>query len=95
MRDTNKMNIAKKLITGIFKKNDELREIDDYVFLQIIRSGIEEAAKNDKDPYNELLNHAIKNYVDAWLNSADEDDFDVDQERQKAKATFMKYFESK
>ena len=54
------MNIAKKLITGIFKKNDELREIDDYVFLQIIRSGIEEAAKNDKGLYNELLNHAIK-----------------------------------
>ena len=42
------MKIAKKLLPGIFRKNDELIEVDDDVFLQIIRAGIEEAAKNDK-----------------------------------------------
>jgi hypothetical protein len=91
------MDIAKQLLTGIFRKNDKLGEIEDEIFLQLIKSGIEEAAKNDKGLYNDLLNHAIKNYVDAWLDSAaeDEDEFDVDQERKEAKATFMKYFKSK
>ncbi|MBT6501509.1 MAG: hypothetical protein HOK67_16560 [Deltaproteobacteria bacterium] len=91
------MKIAKQLLTGIFRKNHELGEVDDEVFLEIIRSGIEVAAKNDKGLYNELFDHTIKNYVDAWLDAAaeDEDEFDVDQERKEAKATFMKYFDSK
>ena len=86
------MNIVKNLFTGIFNKNHELMEIDDAVFLQLIRSGIEEAAKNDKNLYNELLNHAIKNYVDAWTDATAEDEFDVAYERKEAKATFIKYF---
>lgn len=91
------MDIAKNLITGIFRKNNELAEIDDADFLQLIRSGIEEAAKDDKGLYHELLDHAIKNYVDTWLNSAedDEDEFDVEQEIKRAKATFMKYFKGR
>ena len=89
------VNIAKKLITGIFRKNHELAEIDDEFFLQLIKSGIEEAANDDKDLYNELFDHAIKNYVDAWLDAAAEDEFDVDHERKEAKATCIKYFNGK
>jgi hypothetical protein len=60
MWNIKKLNIAKRLITGIFRKNHELMEIDDDVFLKIIRSGIEEAAKNDKGLYNDLLDHSVK-----------------------------------
>ena len=97
MRDTNKMNIVKNWSQEYSGKNNELGEVDDEVFLQIIRSGIEETAKNDKGLYNELFDHAIKNYVDSWLDSAaeDDDEFDIDQERKEAKETFMKYFSSK
>ena len=68
------MNIAKQLLTGIFRKNHELGEIDDEVFLELIQSGIKEAAKNDKGLYNEFFDHTIKNYVDACLGAAAEDD---------------------
>ena len=97
MRDTNKMNIVKNWSQEYSGKNNELGEVDDEVFLQIIRSGIEVAAKNHKGLYNELFDHPIKNCVDSWLDSAaeDDDEFDVDQERKEAKATFMKYFQSK
>jgi len=89
-----KIEVAKNLITGIFCKNHELSEIDDSIFLQIIRSGIEEAAKDESGIYEELLEHAIKKYTDIWLDttSEDENEFDVDQEKEEARATFMKYF---
>ncbi len=88
------LEVAKNIITGIFCKNHELSEIDDSIFLQIIRSGIEEATKDENGIYEELLEHAIKKYIDIWLDMAskDENEFDVDQEKEEARATFMKYF---
>ena len=50
----------------------------------------------DTHRYDELLEHTVKEYTDIWLEYAreDEDDFDINHESDKARKTFMKYFES-
>ncbi len=90
----NKFKAAKNVISGIFSKNYELGEINDTLFLQIIKAGIDEAAKEEYGISEELTEHAINKYTDIWLNSMEEDEneFDVDHEKEKARATFMKYF---
>jgi hypothetical protein len=87
------METAKRLITGIFRKNDELRDVDDDIFIALIRSGIEEAGQDNNTFYEDLLSHALKLYVDAWLADAETDeDFDRAQETKNATETFMRYF---
>ncbi len=90
------MNIetAKKLLTGIFYKNYSLREIDDSIFIQIIRSGIEEACDGKDEPREELLEHAIKKYTKVWLKSAAENEYEFDTEKEKkaARIKFLKYY---
>ena len=50
------MEIAKKIISGIFQKNYELGEIDDSIFIQIIKSGIEKTGSTNIK--NILYKHA-------------------------------------
>ena len=87
---------AKKVLTGIFKKNQEMMEPDDSIFIPLIKRGIEEASRNDKEIYDELLEYTVKIYTDTWLKyaSEDEEEFDPDHESKKAKRTFMEYFEA-
>jgi len=94
MDNASNMETAKRLITGIFRKNDELRDIDDDVFIALIRSGIKEAGKDNDALHEDLLSHALKLYVDAWLADAETDeDFDRAQETKDATEAFMRYFE--
>ncbi len=90
------LETARRLITGIFIKNQEMMEPDDTIFIPLIKGGIEEASRNDKTIYDELLEHAVNEYTDIWLKYArdDEDEFDPDLESEKAKKTFMEYFEA-
>ena len=90
----NDLEVSKRLLTGIFAKNHELCDIDDSIFIQLIRSGIEEAGKNDKNIYKELLDHAIGIYIDEWLEYALRRDEkpDLDFEASKAKKAFLKFF---
>jgi hypothetical protein len=89
-----KLELSKKLLTGIFDMNNELREIDDSIFILVIKSGIEKAANGDKEIYNELLEHAVDLYTAEWLRQAVEDDDDIDLgfEKSEAKRAFMKFF---
>ena len=91
------LEITKRLITGIFAKNNELCEVDDSIFIQLVRAGIEEAAKDDKNIYTELFDHAIKLYIDEWLEYAlkDEKRPDLDIEASDSKKAFLKYFSKK
>lgn len=88
------LEISKKLLTGIFAKNHELHDIDDSIFIQLIRAGIEEAAKDDKNIFSELLDHSIRLYIDEWLEYAikDEERPDLDIEASNAKKAFLKFF---
>jgi hypothetical protein len=90
----NDLEISKNLLTGIFAKSHKLCEIDDSIFIQLIRAGIEEAGKNDINIYKELLDHAIGIYIDEWIEYAlkDEERSDLDIEASKAKKAFLKYF---
>lgn len=89
------LETTKKLITGIFKKNHEMMEPDDSIFIPLIKKGIEEASRNDRMIYEELLEHALKEYSEIWLKCAreDDDDFEFARESEAARKTFMKYFE--
>ncbi len=89
------LEVAKKLITGIFEKNHQLIAIDDYVFIPMIRSGIETAAAGDDRIYEELLNHAIELYQKIWLEQAEESEevFDAEHEKITAKEEFLGYMD--
>jgi hypothetical protein len=91
------LEVGKKLLTGIFSKNDELCEIDDSIFIPLIKAGIEEAARDVNAIYEELLEHAVKLYTDRWLElaSEDEDEPDLEIEETEARRTFLKYFNDK
>ena len=88
------IEIAKRLITGIFNKNYSLSEIDDSIFIQIIRSGIEEAADGRNELLEEMLKHAIQKYTDIWLKAAAEDEYEFDTEKEKnaARIEFLEYY---
>ncbi len=83
------MEIAKKIISGIFQKNYELGEIDDSIFIQIIKSGIEKAGSTDR--INTLYKHSLIEYVNIWIEDAKEGE-DVEKEKKKAKKTFIEYW---
>ena len=51
----NELELCEKILIGIFSKNHVLREIDDSIFIQLIKAGIDEAAKGDKVIYDNLL----------------------------------------
>ena len=90
----NDLEVSKRLLTGIFAKNHELHDMDDSIFIQFIRAGIEEAAKDDKNIYSELLDHSIRLYIDEWLEymlRRDENP-DLDIEASKAKKAFLRFF---
>jgi hypothetical protein len=85
------MEIAKKIISGIFKKNYEFGETDDSIFIPIIKSGIEKVGSPDKK--NTLYNHALIEYVNIWLEYAkEEEDVDLEKEKKEAEKTFIKYW---
>lgn len=88
------MELSKNLLAGIFAMNNQLAEIDDSVFIQIIKAGIDLAAAGDARIHAQLLEHAIALYTEIWLQQAFEDDEDVDvaTEKEEARETFMKYY---
>ena len=87
------LELSKNLLAGIFAMNNQLADIDDSVFVQIIKAGIERAASGDVRVHAQLLEHAIALYTETWLQQAFEDDEDADLEMEKneARETFMKY----
>ncbi len=97
IRSNKEINIAKLLITGIFRQNDKLCEIDDSIFIPIIKAGILYAstASNNKDEIrSQLLEHAISEYIKTWLKHAQEDDENIDEdiEINNARQTFLEYY---
>lgn len=90
----NDIEIAKKMITGFFNKNYELSEIDDSIFIPIIRSGIEEAADGKNELLKELLEHAINEFTEVWLKSVeeDEDEYDIEHEKKEARLEFLNFY---
>lgn len=77
------MEIAKKIISGIFQKNYELGEIDDSIFIQIIKSGIEKAGSTDR--INELYKHSVTKYVNIWIEDVKEGEYVEKKKRKKQK----------
>lgn len=75
--------------------NNQLGEIDDSIFLQIVKSGIKNASAGDKKIYDELIAHAIDLYTAEWLRMAaeDEEEPNLEFEKTEAKTTFMNYFD--
>ncbi|WPD24414.1 MAG: hypothetical protein SD837_07575 [Candidatus Electrothrix scaldis] len=88
----NELELCEKILIGIFSKNHELREIDDSIFIQLIKAGIDEAAKGDKVIYDNLLEYAIMLYTTDWLEAALEDKGEPDLETEKslARKEFLK-----
>ncbi len=88
------LELSKKLLAGIFAMNNQLGDIDDSVFIQIIKAGIDSAAAGDARIHAQLLEHAIALYTEIWLQQAFEDDEDVDvaMEKEEARETFMEYY---
>ena len=93
----NNLELCKKILTGIFTKNNEFRDIDDSIFIQLIRAGIEEAAKDNNVTHDALLEHAIKLYITEWVEMAieDEDDPDLEEEKREAREKFFDYWNAK
>jgi len=90
----NNTEIAKKMITGIFNKNYSLKEIDDSIFIPIIKSGIEAAADGKEEILKELIEHAIKEFTDIWLEAEPESEYDIEQEKIDARTGFLNYYNS-
>ena len=93
----NDLELCKKILTGIFTKNNELRDIDDSIFIQLIRAGIEEATKDNNVNHDSLMEHAIMLYITEWVEMAieDEDDPDLDEEKRVAREEFLDYWNAK
>ena len=88
------IDLLKDFITAVFQKNHELAEIDDSNFFPIIKNGIESPSiKGSPQTYNEILEHAISEYVKCWVQSAIEDGAtDLEQEKKDARKEFLKYY---
>ena len=93
----NDLELCKKILTGIFSKNNELRDIDDSIFIQLIRAGIEEATKGNSVTYDSLLEHAMTLYTTEWLKMEleDEENLDWDEEKTLAREEFLDYWNAK
>ena len=90
----NTINITKNFITGIFQKNAELTEIDDSVFITILRHAIE-TASSEKKIQDDLLAHSQNLYIADWLQSALHDEgMNYDEEKETADAIkkFTEYY---
>ncbi len=90
----NNLEPCKKILTGIYTKNSKLHEIDDSIFLQLIRAGVEEVAGNDSDIRDALLDHVRTLYITEWVQMAirDEENPDLDEEKKVAREEFMDYW---
>ncbi|SDB20250.1 hypothetical protein SAMN05660653_00958 [Desulfonatronum thiosulfatophilum] len=88
------IELSKNLLAGIFAMNNQLAEIDDSVFIQIIKAGIDRAATGDARVHAQLLEHAIALYTESWLQQAfeEDEDADVEMEKNEARESFMKNY---
>jgi len=88
------IDLLKDFITAVFQKNQELSAIDDGDFFPIIKNGIESPSiKGSPQIYNEILEHAISEYIKSWIQSAIEDGAtDIEQEKKDARKEFLKYY---
>ena len=95
--DMNNLEFCKKILTGIYTKNSELLEIDDSIFFQLIRAGVEEVAGDDSDIYDALLDHVLTLYIAEWVQMAikDEENPDLDEEKKVAREKFLDYWHAK
>mgnify|MGYP006896943015 CR=1 FL=1 len=87
------METAKKVISGIFQKNYELGEIDDRIFIPIIRAGIENSGSEDIQ--KALYDFALAEFIDVWIECAKEDegdDVDLEAEKKEAINEFLIYW---
>ncbi len=93
-KSMNDFESCKKILTGIYTKNSELREIDDSIFIQLIQAGVEEVAGDDSDIHDALLDHVLTLYITEWVQMAirDEENPDLDEEKKVAREEFMDYW---
>jgi len=90
------MQTVKNFIRGLFEKNLELAEIDNSVFITLLRHAIE-TSSNDKDTQNNLLEYCKQLYVEQWLEFArqeDEDGYDEVSEKEVSENVFMEHYNS-
>lgn len=88
------IELGKNLLSGIFHMNNELRDIDDSIFIRLIKSGIEKAANGESAIFNELFEHAVQLYIDEWVRNALEDDEhpDLGLVKERARNAFMVFY---
>lgn len=87
------MQTTKNFIRGLFEKNHELLEIDDTIFVTILRHAIE-TSSNNKDIQKRLLEYCEQLYVEQCLEYArqEEDEYDEVHEKEASRREFMRYY---
>ncbi len=86
------MQTTKNFIRGLFEKNYELSEIDDTIFVTILRHAIE-TSSNNKDIQKRLLEYCEQLFVDQCLEYArQEDEYDEVHEEEVSRGEFMRYY---
>lgn len=86
------MQTTKNFIRGLFEKNFELLEIEDSLFITILRHAIE-TSSNKKETQNKLLEYCKQLYVDQCVEYArQEDEDDEIHEKETSETVFMKYY---
>ena len=87
------MEIAKRVISGILQKNYQVGEIDDAIFIPLIKAGIEDSGSEDTQ--KALYDHALTEFINIWIEFAKEYEgvnFDLEYERKEAKEAFLAYW---
>jgi len=92
--DIKQIDLLKDFITGIFEKNYELSEIDDEVFIAVIKAGIERLAIEESPQIiNEVLEHAISEFIKSCLQTAIKNGVtDLEREKKEARRDFLTYY---
>jgi len=94
MKNIQQIDLLKDFITGIFDKNHELSEIDDDVFIAVIKGGIDRPSiKGAPQIYNEILEHAISEFIKSCLQAAIKNgETDLEREKKEARRDFLRHY---